>query len=826
MITIEKNRKYFSGVPRYKLLRVLLKTLQRIVSMWFATVKVNLVGKLPADAATDGEKGIFILDPDYSETMDMLSSEELAVFMMGLTVHEMFHLFWTDLQYEKKILDLLEKGKLKELSNLTRFCKNSKQAKRTLHFFLNIFEDAHINRRGKKNFPRFAAPLNFVYKIYNRDMVKLDEMDFGNNKQNKLLIFMEFCNQFAIRSRNPEVDALEEDLKATLLKSRKGIMDVVYENDAHERVWSGLRLVESVIPDLVDLDDADTDAEQANNYQFENQDSASDSKEKPSSIPNKGLTKQEKQEEAQPSQKPEESSDEEQAEPSEEDPQEEQDTSTEAGASEESADPLEEESDEVQSEASEASTGEGQPTEPEEFSDDDVQDTESEESMEDVQNTPTEEGDNDPSPASEESSDDEDSSLPEEGEEENPSPETEESSDNDEQTSEESEDSDGTEESSGDRAEGSAEEDTSEPEESEPSEAESQSEAETPDMGENFDMSEYMDEETSEDSGDEGGTGEAEEQENSSFLDALEADIENDKLDDGAGEEEDTAMDALEKSIKADSRFERASSVGSAKFRVKEAGYESLSPTVKTEVDKYATKVVRLVEKEVKTRTEGDYMTYQLSGRLNGGRVTNFCTKHGLDRYRLFDRKTEGEEGLDISVELLIDESGSMGFKGGFNGKNAVLVAAIIHETCKRLNIPVRICSFDDDTYIYCDFEEPCKATFEKRLCNYSPRGGTDEAQCLTRLERSFFDRPEKHKYLFLVSDGAPGFYVSEGTAESWLRDYQKYAIAKGVHFVACCTGDSAERVAAIYDGPKLIYNEYEQLARRLTNELIRPLRT
>ena len=92
-------------------------------------------------------------------------------------------------------------------------------------------------------------------------------------------------------------------------------------------------------------------------------------------------------------------------------------------------------------------------------------------------------------------------------------------------------------------------------------------------------------------------------------------------------------------------------------------------------------------------------------------------------------------------------------------------------------------------------------------------------------LEKSLFERPEHFKYLFLVSDGQPGFYVDKGTAEEWLKGYQQYAINKGIQFIACCTGSSKKEVGAIYDGPKIVYDDYNELAKRVTKELIKAIK-
>ena len=308
-----------------------------------------------------------------------------------------------------------------------------------------------------------------------------------------------------------------------------------------------------------------------------------------------------------------------------------------------------------------------------------------------------------------------------------------------------------------------------------------------------------------------------------SFMENLVRAIQKDLLNEETENEENRSLrNTLKGEPMPNTELAREYNGGQPPLSIKIPAEETLPKEVKRLVEGYASRICRKVEEEVKTRTEGGVLPYQLSGRFNSSRIMDHVIRTGADRYRLFDQEIEGEEGLDICVEILVDESGSM----DGNRENTIIITDILYETCKKLGIPVRVATFTERTYLLCDFEEACTSTFDRRLAAYDPDDGTNEAQALLLLENSLLKRPEKNKYLFLITDGCPGFYCEEMHPREWLNKYQRYAIKKGIQMIACCTGCSAETVAEIYDGPKIVYNDYPKLVKRLTDEFLRPLKT
>lgn len=809
MYTLEQNREFFDNTPIDKFVKILGKTYTNLIRCFFPNVTIKFVNSLMADAATDGKSVIYILHPKYSDFMSKLTNEELALYLLGVIAHELFHMFWTDVSYLSAKLDRIEAGEYsKEYPNLTKFCRMTPMATQVIHGFCNITEDAHVNRSGKKEFPRYVYPLSFVYKLYNRMMKPLSSLTREDGSINELVVFLEFANYFAIRGKKPDLTDVPEDLKKICISARRPIMDIVYENDTRERTNASLEYFDKVLPELIDLSDSNnnlqsraktgSDASQAVTERSREQNSSSSTKEKPTMVPSGDLERKdhedEKENQSDSQSERFESKDNKKAgsEAKNEETGSEDSKSVQETSDQEKTEDISEETSSCSAPKSEEPAEDGE-SEPEDSSED--------------REEPTDAG-NSVSDSEEESAEDSDE-QPENGE----TGSSEEDAEDEEQKSHNTDTSDDSEES----------EDADEFDDTEE---------------DNFDISDYEDEDEdfsfgSSSHGNGSDSADDDKEDANAFSDFMDSICEELLKDKASETEEEANKDSetdnlirITRKATGQTNFQHEVRSQVRGLRLKDPSDKSYSPELRSLVNMYASRVERQVQREIKTRTEDEELCYQLGGTLNHSRISDYVTKKGVDKYRIFDKTFEGEEGLSIAVEILVDESGSMGFDdGGKNAKNAVAVTAILYETCHRLGIPIRVCSFSTRTYLYCDFDEPCKSSFEHRLCAYyaDPMNGTDEAQALLLLEKSLFERQENYKFLFLITDGQPGFNAPIG-AEKWLKEYQQYAISKGIQFVACCTGSSKNEVASIYDGPKIVYDEYDKLAERLTKEIKRAI--
>ena len=810
MYTIEQNREFFENTPIDKFTKIMERTYTNLVRCFYPNVKIKFVNSLMADAATDGKSVIYILHPKYSEFMSKLTNEELALYVLGVIAHEMFHMFWTDVEYLTTKLERIDDGEYEqEYPNLTKFCRMTSRATQVIHSFCNITEDAHCNRSGKKEFPRYVDPVNYVYKLYNRMMKPLASLKREDGSINDLVVFLEFANFFAIRGKKPDLTDVPEGLKKICISSRRPIMDIVYENDSRERTNASLEYFDKVLPELIDLSENDikshakasSDASQAVTERKREQNSTSSTKEKPTMVPSGKLERKEHEDEEESQSDTQSTSSE--SKDNEKDSSETQNEKTGSEVRKSISETPEQEQTDDNSEETFCCSA----PKPEESEKDG--ECEADESSEEPEEEKTDAGNSIPEAEAEDSDEDSDEES-ENGETGSMS----EDAEDDEQKSDDSEPSDDSENSDdADKVDDDEEDD-------------------------GFDISDYGDEDNdglsdASSHGNESNSADNDTKDANPFSDFMDSIVEELLKDKASETEEEANTDSetdnlirITRKATGQTNFQHKVNSRISGLNLKDPSDKSYPPELRSLVNMYASRVERQVQREIKTRTEDEELYYQLGGTMNHRRISDYVTKKGVEKYRIFDKTFEGEEGLSIAVEILVDESGSMGFvDGGINAKNAVAVTAILYETCRRLGIPIRVCSFTTRTYLYCDFDEPCKSSFEHRLCAYDADSGncTDEAQALLLLEKSLFERPENYKFLFLITDGQPGFNAPVG-AKTWLKEYQQYAISKGIQFVACCTGSTKNEVAMIYDGPKIVYDEYDKLAERLTKEIKRAI--
>lgn len=817
--------------------RKILVVILDLYMIFCKNVKATITGYCGADAAS-GKDMVIFRDVYGSEIMSKLDPEELSMFMLGLAIHEMYHLFYTDFDKCFKLMENVVDGRKPEFKNLNKSCLPREVKLRLIQHFCNIVEDAHIERRGAKNYPKFAMFIDYVNMIYRQYEGTLADRA-KEAKGAKFAIFFFFVLHFAVHGRKLNFEGVPEDMRTLCLANRRAIMNCVYENNSEKRCYMSIALLDRLLPELEEVsNDATQGAANLTNQQMATRSDSNTegASRKPKDVQSSGLKKKKRKPSAQSSTQQAQSQ-------GQKDQQEqEQVTETQVG----------EQPDGNDSSQSILSSAEGsEPTGGEQMQDGSTSQGTSDNAEEEASGCgksgeKTEDGKEDDTASGSsgsESSESPNNEEPDEQPAENDSGSQDEGnkseqSESSENGSDSTEASASPEQTDSDLEDEDAEADDFAGSDEAPDDSGSDSDSEGEDSDPDFDESDYEDEHDSESmdgqsgsGGDRGGTGVGSDDGDADqvelFMQQLAQAIQNDTLSCNTEEDERKALrnSVYDMSCGTNSELSRSIYRDYIKPCVKSLSHPEarFSDETRKLIDDYVKKIVRMVDSEVKTRTEGGLLTRQMEGTFASYRAMDYVTKHGVDRYRMFDKNIPGEEGLDIAVQLLIDESGSM----KRCKENTVIIASILHGICEKLGIPIRVASFDDQCYLYCDFDAPMKTTFEKQICNYQPSGGTDEASALTCLEQSLLKRPESFKYLFLITDGAPGFYTtSDMDNRTWLRKYQKSMIKKGVQMVACCTGSNAEAVAQIYDGPKIIYNDYPKLARRLTNEFLRPIRS
>lgn len=183
-----------------------------------------------------------------------------------------------------------------------------------------------------------------------------------------------------------------------------------------------------------------------------------------------------------------------------------------------------------------------------------------------------------------------------------------------------------------------------------------------------------------------------------------------------------------------------------------EANYNVILQTFGAAINAFAKKMERLFKNDVDTKE------HKKSGKLNvkryaGSKVTT----------RIFDKSSSPREIDDLSVFILVDESGSMG-QMCVPTKSRYMIArdtAIsLSEAFARLNIPLYVMGFsgeerrDVDHYHYIKWKNTKSARLS--LLSIAPKCQNFDAMSINIAHQMLKKRHSLHKLLIVISDGVP----------------------------------------------------------------------
>ncbi|MBQ8902822.1 MAG: nitric oxide reductase activation protein NorD, partial [Oscillospiraceae bacterium] len=214
---------------------------------------------------------------------------------------------------------------------------------------------------------------------------------------------------------------------------------------------------------------------------------------------------------------------------------------------------------------------------------------------------------------------------------------------------------------------------------------------------------------------------------------------------------------------------------------------------------------------------------YRRGGKQTGlmmGRkleVRALCRNDG----KVFAKNALPNEIPQLSVGLLLDESGSMGCSDRCTYARAA--AIILHDFCEILDIPVMIYGHstrgnDVHLYSYAEFEG-FDNNDKYRLMDIHARGSNRDGAALRFVAEQLSKRTEDVKILILVSDGQPAHWGYSGTAaEEDLRGIKQEYQRKGILFIAAAIGDDKDNIERIYGNSFLDITDLSQLPIKLTS--------
>lgn len=216
-----------------------------------------------------------------------------------------------------------------------------------------------------------------------------------------------------------------------------------------------------------------------------------------------------------------------------------------------------------------------------------------------------------------------------------------------------------------------------------------------------------------------------------------------------------------------------------------------------------------------------------LKEEAEGGKQKNLLFGKRLDMRALhrkdggiFTRTRLPDEEQKLSVGLLVDESGSMGW--GDRITHARKTAIVLYDFCMSLGIPITIYGHSTDSkgvalYSYAEFDS-LDASDRYRLIDMSARNGNRDGAALRYVAEHLAKRPESQKLLIIISDGQPADCGYSGTeAEADLRGIKNEYRKRGIVIFAAAIGDDKENIRRIYQDGFLDITKLEDLPKNMT---------
>ena len=245
--------------------------------------------------------------------------------------------------------------------------------------------------------------------------------------------------------------------------------------------------------------------------------------------------------------------------------------------------------------------------------------------------------------------------------------------------------------------------------------------------------------------------------------------------------------------------------------------YQSVAP----ELLMLSKRLQRSVKGVLQDKRQGGKQTGLLSGkRLN---------QHAFHRNdgRIFCNSRLPTEPINLSVGLLIDESGSM--CGNDRITRARATAIVVHDFCEKLGIPIMIMGHTAwnshvELFSYAEFQSVDKND-RYRLMDMSPRDCNRDGAALRFVAEKLYKHVSEVKLLIIICDGQPNDNGYSGTgAEADLRGIKLEYSRKGVKIFAAAIGDDRDRIERIYGSGFLDITDLNQLPIMLTNLISRNL--
>lgn len=223
-----------------------------------------------------------------------------------------------------------------------------------------------------------------------------------------------------------------------------------------------------------------------------------------------------------------------------------------------------------------------------------------------------------------------------------------------------------------------------------------------------------------------------------------------------------------------------------------------------------------------------------LNDQRQGGKQTGLLVGKRLNQHafhrsdgRIFYNSRLPTEPINLSVGLLIDESGSMCSNDRITRARAT--AIVIQDFCESLGIPLMIVGHTAwnshvELFSYADFESYDKNN-RYRIMDMSARDCNRDGAALRFVAEKLSKQISEVKILLIICDGQPNDDGYSGTAaEADLRGIKLEFARKGVKIYAAAIGEDRPRIERIYGDGYLDITDLNDLPIMLTNLIARSL--
>jgi|GEM_PF-4300373 len=226
---------------------------------------------------------------------------------------------------------------------------------------------------------------------------------------------------------------------------------------------------------------------------------------------------------------------------------------------------------------------------------------------------------------------------------------------------------------------------------------------------------------------------------------------------------------------------------------------------------------LKKIYKEVQKIIQEEGVTTQRHRYI--GRRVDAKSAYKVDQ-RYFTKKKNPDKLLDMSVVVLVDNSGSMGGKRLTAAKESAMLLA---EVLEWLEIPTLIAGYHCDHslcfHVYKQFEDVKTAKYA--VNRMTAEGDNRDGMALGIAANFLAERSEQNKLLVIISDGQPNSSGYGGEpARNDIRAMVRSARRSGIKTLAFAIGEDQSQIKQIYGEAHIDISDVEQLPKTLSKLL------